>query len=205
MNASFAGDRVKQFSHVHIGVAVAIDDGLITPVIRDADTKSLLDIAAESKALAERARNRRLQPNEYTGATFSISNLGMMGIDEFSAIINPPEAAILAVGAVREVPVVEGGQVKIGRRMKLTLSVDHRVADGAQAARFLGTLRRMLENPLLLGRLAQGSERCADRRHPGRTASSAALVHDRHRRFSAEAVQADWLTRPRPVPAALRA
>jgi pyruvate dehydrogenase E2 component (dihydrolipoamide acetyltransferase) len=151
MNASFAGDRVKQYSHVHIGVAVAIDDGLITPVIRDADTKSLADIAAESKALAERARNRRLQPNEYTGATFSISNLGMMGIDEFSAIINPPEAAILAVGAVREVPVVEGGQVKVGRRMKLTLSVDHRVADGAQAARFLGTLRRMLENPLLLG------------------------------------------------------
>jgi pyruvate dehydrogenase E2 component (dihydrolipoamide acetyltransferase) len=151
MNASFAGDHVKQYSHVHIGVAVAIDDGLITPVIRDADTKPLADIAAEAKALAERARNRRLQPNEYTGATFSISNLGMMGIDEFSAIINPPEAAILAVGAVREVPVVEGGQVKIGRRMKLTLSVDHRVADGAQAARFLGTLRRMLENPLLLG------------------------------------------------------
>jgi pyruvate dehydrogenase E2 component (dihydrolipoamide acetyltransferase) len=136
---------------VHIGVAVAIDDGLITPVIRDADTKPLADIAAEAKTLAERARNRRLQPNEYTGATFSISNLGMMGIDEFSAIINPPEAAILAVGAVREVPVVEGGQVKAGRRMKLTLSVDHRVADGAQAARFLGTLRRMLENPLLLG------------------------------------------------------
>ncbi len=151
MNASFAGDHVKQYSHVHIGVAVAIDDGLITPVIRDADTKSLADIASEAKALAERARSRRLQPNEYTGATFSISNLGMMGIDEFSAIINPPEAAILAVGAVREVPVVEGGQVKAGRRMKLTLSVDHRVADGAQAARFLGTLRRMLENPLLLG------------------------------------------------------
>ncbi len=136
---------------MHIGVAVAIDDGLITPVIRDADTKPLADIAAEAKALAERARNRRLQPNEYTGATFSISNLGMMGIEEFSAIINPPEAAILAVGAVREVPVVEDGQVKVGRRMKLTLSVDHRVADGAQAARFLGTLRRMLENPLLLG------------------------------------------------------
>ncbi len=136
---------------MHIGVAVAIEDGLITPVIRDADQKSLADIAVEAKALAERARNRRLQPNEYTGATFSISNLGMMGIEEFSAIINPPEAAILAVGAVREVPVVEGGQVKVGRRMKLTLSVDHRVADGAQAARFLGTLRRMLENPLLLG------------------------------------------------------
>ncbi|HEX7487147.1 MAG TPA: dihydrolipoamide acetyltransferase family protein [Vicinamibacterales bacterium] len=151
INASFAGDHVKQYSRVHIGLAVALEDGLITPVIRDADSKSLADIAAQAKTLADRARDRRLQPHEYTGATFSISNLGMMGIEEFSAIINPPEAAILAVGAVREVPVVEGGQVKIGRRMKLTLSVDHRVADGAQAARFLGTLRRMLENPLLIG------------------------------------------------------
>jgi pyruvate dehydrogenase E2 component (dihydrolipoamide acetyltransferase) len=151
LNASFAGDRVKQYNRVHIGIAVALEDGLITPVVRDADTKSLTEIAAEAKALAERARSRRLQPHEYTGGTFSISNLGMMGIEEFSAIINPPEAAILAVGAVREAPVVEGGQLKIGRRMKLTLSVDHRVADGAQAARLLGTLRRMLENPLLLG------------------------------------------------------
>jgi pyruvate dehydrogenase E2 component (dihydrolipoamide acetyltransferase) len=150
INASFGGDHVKQFSRVHVGVAVAIDEGLITPVIRDADTKSLVEIAAEAKALADRARSRRLQPNEYTGATFSISNLGMMGVEEFSAIINPPEAAILAVGALREVPVVENGQVTIGRRMKLTLSVDHRVADGAQGARFLGTLKRMLENPLLI-------------------------------------------------------
>jgi len=151
INASFAGDHVKQYSHVHIGLAVAIEDGLITPVIRDAESKSLIDIAAEARSLADRARTRRLQPHEYTGATFSISNLGMMGIEEFSAIISPPEAAILAVGAVREAPVVEGGQVKVGRRMKLTLSVDHRVADGAQAARFLGTLKRMLENPLLIG------------------------------------------------------
>jgi pyruvate dehydrogenase E2 component (dihydrolipoamide acetyltransferase) len=151
LNASFAGDRIRQFSRVDIGVAVALDEGLITPVIRNADTKTLTEIAAESRDLAERARNHRLQPHEYTGATFSISNLGMLGIEEFSAIINPPEAAILAVGAVREVPVVEGGQVKAGRRMKLTLSVDHRVADGAQGARFLGTLQRMLENPLLIG------------------------------------------------------
>ena len=151
INASFGGDHVTYYSRVHIGLAVAIDDGLITPVIRDADTKPLAEIAAEAKELADRARSRRLQPNEYTGATFSISNLGMMGIEEFSAIINPPEAAILAVGAVREVPVVDAGQVKIGRRMKLTLSVDHRVADGAQGARFLGTLKRMLENPLLIG------------------------------------------------------
>ncbi len=151
INASFAGDRVKQFTRVHIGMAVALEDGLITPVIRDADTKSLLDIAQEARELAERARARRLQPHEYTGGTFSISNLGMMGIEEFSAIINPPEAGILAVGAVREVPVVEEGEVKVGRRMKLTLSVDHRVADGAQGARFLQTLTRMLENPLLIG------------------------------------------------------
>jgi pyruvate dehydrogenase E2 component (dihydrolipoamide acetyltransferase) len=151
INASFGGDKVTRFSRVHIGVAVAIEDGLVTPVIRDAHTKSLLEIAAEARALADRARARRLQPSEYTGATFSISNLGMMGIEEFSAIINPPEAAILAVGAVREVPVVEAGQIKVGRRMKLTLSVDHRVADGAQGARFLGTLKRMLENPLLMG------------------------------------------------------
>ena len=151
MNASFAGDRVRQYTRVHIGIAVALEDGLITPVIRDADSKSLLDIAQEARELAERARARRLQPHEYTGGTFSISNLGMMGIEEFSAIINPPEAGILAVGAVREVPVVEGGEVRVGRRMKLTLSVDHRVADGAQGARFLQTLTRMLENPLLIG------------------------------------------------------
>jgi pyruvate dehydrogenase E2 component (dihydrolipoamide acetyltransferase) len=151
MNASFAGDHIKQYSRVHVGVAVALEDGLITPVVRDADSKSLLEIAEESKALAERARQRRLQPHEYTGATFSISNLGMMGIEEFSAIINPPEAAILAVGSVREVPVVSGGQIVPGRRMKMTLSVDHRVADGAQAARFLDTLKRTLENPLLVG------------------------------------------------------
>ncbi len=150
INASFAGDHVKQYSRVHIGLAVALEDGLITPVIRDADSKTLLDIAGESRTLAERARSRGLQPHEYTGGTFSISNLGMMGIEEFSAIINPPEAAILAVGAVREVPVVENGQVRVGRRMKLTLSVDHRVADGAQGARFLQTLQRMLENPLLI-------------------------------------------------------
>jgi pyruvate dehydrogenase E2 component (dihydrolipoamide acetyltransferase) len=150
INASFAGDHVNQYSRVHIGLAVALEDGLITPVIRDADSKTLLDIAGESRALAERARSRGLQPHEYTGGTFSISNLGMMGIEEFSAIINPPEAAILAVGSVREVPVVENGQVRVGRRMKLTLSVDHRVADGAQGARFLQTLQRMLENPLLI-------------------------------------------------------
>jgi pyruvate dehydrogenase E2 component (dihydrolipoamide acetyltransferase) len=150
INASFAGDHVKLFSRVHIGMAVALEDGLITPVLRDADLKPLEEISEEARSLAERARAKKLQPNEYTGATFSISNLGMMGIEEFSAIINPPEAAILAVGAVRQVPVVVDGALAVGWRMKATLSVDHRVADGASGARFLQTLRRFLEHPLLM-------------------------------------------------------
>lgn len=150
INASFAGDHIRQFTRVHIGMAVALDDGLITPVLRDADLKPLEEIADEAKTLADRARARKLQPGEYTGATFSISNLGMMDIQEFSAIINPPEAAILAVGAVRQVPVVVDGQLAVGYRMKMTLSVDHRVADGASGARFLQTLQRFLEHPLLM-------------------------------------------------------
>jgi pyruvate dehydrogenase E2 component (dihydrolipoamide acetyltransferase) len=150
INASFAGDHVKQFARVHIGMAVALDDGLITPVLRDADLKPLEEISEEARTLAERARARTLQPSEYSGATFSISNLGMMGIEQFSAIINPPEAAILAVGAVRQVPVAVDGQVTVGYRMKATLSVDHRVADGASGARFLQTLKRFLEHPLLM-------------------------------------------------------
>jgi len=150
INASFAGDHVKVYSRVHIGMAVALEDGLITPVLRDADLKPLEEISEEARSLAERARAKKLQPNEYTGATFSISNLGMMGIEEFSAIINPPEAAILAVGAVRQVPVIVDGAVTVGWRMKATLSVDHRVADGAAGARFLQTLRKFLEHPLLM-------------------------------------------------------
>ncbi len=150
INASFAGDHIKIFSRVHIGMAVALEDGLITPILRDADLKPLEEISEEARSLAERARAKKLQPNEYTGATFSISNLGMMGIEEFSAIINPPEAAILAVGAVRHVPVVVDGALATGWRMKVTLSVDHRVADGAAGARFLQTLRRFLEHPLLM-------------------------------------------------------
>jgi pyruvate dehydrogenase E2 component (dihydrolipoamide acetyltransferase) len=131
-------------------MAVALEDGLITPVLRDADLKPLEEISEEARSLAERARAKKLLPNEYTGATFSISNLGMMGIEEFSAIINPPEAAILAVGAVRQVPVVVDGALAVGWRMKVTLSVDHRVADGASGARFLQTLRKFLEHPLLM-------------------------------------------------------
>ncbi len=150
INASFAGDHVRRYMRVHIGIAVAVEEGLITPVIRDADTKTLEEIAAESKGLAEDARARRLQPHQYTGGTFSVSNLGMMGIEEFAAVINPPEAAILAVGAVRQVPVVANSAVGVGYRMKATLSIDHRVADGAMGARFLQTLKRLLENPLLM-------------------------------------------------------
>jgi pyruvate dehydrogenase E2 component (dihydrolipoamide acetyltransferase) len=150
INASFGGDHIRQFTRVHIGMAVALDDGLITPVLRDADLKPLEEISEEARTLVDRARARKLQPGEYTGATFSISNLGMMGIEEFSAIINPPEAAILAVGAVRQVPVVVDGQLAVGYRMKMTLSVDHRVADGAGGARFLQTLKRFLEHPLLM-------------------------------------------------------
>jgi pyruvate dehydrogenase E2 component (dihydrolipoamide acetyltransferase) len=131
-------------------VAVAIDDGLITPIIRHADQKGLRQIAGEVRELAGRAREKRLKPEEYTGATFSISNLGMFGIDEFTAIINPPEAAILAVGRIEPKPVVYQGTIEARRRMRITLSCDHRVIDGASGAAFLKTLVDMLENPLAL-------------------------------------------------------
>lgn len=150
INASFEGDAIRRHGSVDIGIAVAVPDGLITPVLRDADRKGLVQISAESADLVARARNRRLTPEEYTGATFSISNLGMLGIDEFTAIINPPEAAILAVGSTVEKPVVEGGEVVVRRRMRVTMSCDHRVIDGAMGAAFLQTLRAMLENPLEL-------------------------------------------------------
>jgi pyruvate dehydrogenase E2 component (dihydrolipoamide acetyltransferase) len=151
VNASFQGESVRVFNRVHLGVAVAIEGGgLITPVVRDADRKPLQEIAREVKELVARARNRKLKPEEYQGATFSVSNLGMMGIEEFSAVINPPEGAILAVGAVVEKPVVVSGRVRVGHRMKMTLSCDHRVMDGAQGARFLQTLKNILENPVYL-------------------------------------------------------
>ncbi len=150
INASFAGESIQLHRRVHLGIAVALDDGLITPVLRECDAKSLTEIAREAGELTERARARKLKPQEATGATFTISNLGMYEIEEFSAIINPPEGAILAVGSVMEKPVIEGGQIRIGRRMRLTLSCDHRVMDGAMGARFLQTLRRLLEEPLRL-------------------------------------------------------
>jgi pyruvate dehydrogenase E2 component (dihydrolipoyllysine-residue acetyltransferase) len=150
VNASFQGDAIRVYRRVHLGIAVALDEGLITPVLRDVHLKSLTQIALEARDLGERARARRLRANEMSGATFSISNLGMFDVTEFSAIINPPEGAILAVGAVRRVPVAGESGVTVGRRMVLTLSCDHRVMDGAMGARFLGTLKRLLEEPLRL-------------------------------------------------------
>ena len=149
-NAWWLDGTIRYFNDIHLSMAVAIDDGLITPVIRHADRKSLRDIATEARALVERARERKLAPEEYTGGTFSISNLGMFDIDEFTAVINPPEAGILAVGSVVDKPVVADGQLVIGKRMRVTMSCDHRVIDGATGARFLRTVRTMLENPLAI-------------------------------------------------------
>jgi pyruvate dehydrogenase E2 component (dihydrolipoamide acetyltransferase) len=151
VNASFQGEAIRYYRRIHLGVAVAVEEGgLITPVIRNCEGKSLQDISREAKDLITRARNRKLKPDEYTGATFTLSNLGMMGIDEFSAVINPPEGAILAVGEVAEKPVVVKGQVEVGLRCRMTLSCDHRVVDGATGAKFLQTLKQILENPVYL-------------------------------------------------------
>jgi pyruvate dehydrogenase E2 component (dihydrolipoyllysine-residue acetyltransferase) len=149
-NAWFQEDHIRYWHEVHIGMAVAVEDGLITPVIRNAELKSLADIGRESKELAEQARNRRLQPNEYTGSTFSVSNLGMFDIDQFTALINPPEAGIIAVGSIVQKAVVLDGQPAVRRRMRITMSCDHRVIDGATGAAFLKTLKQMLENPLAM-------------------------------------------------------
>ena len=146
-NAWWQGDSIRRFSRVHIGVAVAVPDGLITPVVTDAHAKGLGQISTEVRELAGRAREKKLQPHEYTGSTFSISNLGMFGIEEFTAVINPPEAGIIAVGAVEERPVAVDGEVVVQPRMRITMSCDHRVIDGAQGARFLATLKSFLEEP----------------------------------------------------------
>ncbi len=150
VNASFQDKVVRYYEHADIGVAVAIEDGLITPVVRAADQKPLTQIAAEIRDLAERARNRKLKPEEYTGATFSISNLGMLGIDEFTAVINPPEAAILAIGSATPQAVVRNGEIVVRQIMRVTMSCDHRVIDGATGAKFLQTFKKLLENPLYL-------------------------------------------------------
>jgi pyruvate dehydrogenase E2 component (dihydrolipoamide acetyltransferase) len=149
-NAWWQDDHIRIWHEVHLGVAVAVEEGLITPVIRHAEHKSLREIAAEGRDLAQRARERKLKPEEYTGGTFTVSNLGMFGIEHFTAIINPPEAGILAVGGIAPVPVAGRSGVEVRRRMRLTLSCDHRVIDGATGARFLQTLALLLENPLAL-------------------------------------------------------
>jgi pyruvate dehydrogenase E2 component (dihydrolipoamide acetyltransferase) len=149
-NAHWLGDAIRTWNRVHLGIAVATEAGLITPVVFDADQRRLSEIAQEARELAGRARERRLKPEEYTGSTFTVSNLGMFGIDHFTAIINPPEAGILAVGAIEARPVVHNEAVVTRRRMRVTMSCDHRVIDGAAGAKFLQTLRRLIENPLML-------------------------------------------------------
>jgi pyruvate dehydrogenase E2 component (dihydrolipoamide acetyltransferase) len=148
VNSSWLGDKIRHNHHVNIGVAVAVPDGLLVPVVRFADGKSLSQIATEVKELAQKAKDKKLQPSEWEGSTFTISNLGMFGIDEFTAIINPPDSCILAIGAIQQVPVVKDGQVKAGNVMKVTMSCDHRVVDGASGAAFLQTLQKLLEEPL---------------------------------------------------------
>jgi pyruvate dehydrogenase E2 component (dihydrolipoamide acetyltransferase) len=150
MNVSYADETIRAYQRVHLSVAVALDDGVITPIIRDCDRKSLGEIAREAKELTDRARSRRLKPEDYTGGTFSVTNLGMFDVEAFAAIINPPEAAILAVGTIKQQPVVVDGQLSIGHRMKVTLSGDHRAIDGATGARFLQIVKRLLEQPLTL-------------------------------------------------------
>lgn len=148
VNSSWMGDTIRRYSYVNIGVAVAVEEGLLVPVVRLADTKSLSQIATEVKQFAQKAKDKKLQPQDWEGNTFTISNLGMFGIDDFTAIINPPDSCILAVGAIQQVPVVKDGQIKIGNVMKVTMSCDHRVVDGATGSAFLQTLKGLLEEPL---------------------------------------------------------
>jgi pyruvate dehydrogenase E2 component (dihydrolipoamide acetyltransferase) len=150
VNSHWLGDRIRRHHRVHLGMAVATDDGLIVPVIFDADRKRMSELSREARELAKRARERKLKPEEYTGSTFSISNLGMFGIDQFTAIINPPETAILAIGAAHDVAVPEGDGYVTRKRVRVTMSCDHRAVDGAVGAAFLQTLRRLIENPLML-------------------------------------------------------
>jgi pyruvate dehydrogenase E2 component (dihydrolipoamide acetyltransferase) len=150
INSSWLGDKIRTNHQVNIGVAVAIEDGLVVPVIKNTDLKSIKAISAEVKSFARKAKEKKILPNDMEGNTFTISNLGMFGIDEFTAIINPPDACILAVGGIKEVPIVKNGQIVPGNVMKLTLSCDHRVVDGASGAAFLQTLKGYLENPILM-------------------------------------------------------
>jgi pyruvate dehydrogenase E2 component (dihydrolipoamide acetyltransferase) len=148
VNSSWLGDKIRYNEHIHIGVAVAVPEGLLVPVVRFADSKSLSQISAEVKALGQKAKDKKLQPSDWEGNTFTISNLGMFGIEEFTAIINTPEACIMAVGGIKQVPVVKNGEIKVGNVMKVTLSCDHRVVDGAIGAAFLQTFKQLLEDPV---------------------------------------------------------
>lgn len=148
INASWMGDKITVHQEINVGVAVAVDEGLVVPVIKNTDYKSMSQINAEVKALAGKARDKKIQPDEMTGNTFTISNLGMFGIEEFTAIINPPDACILAVGGIIQKPVVKDGEIVVGNKMKVTLSCDHRIVDGATGAKFLNTLKGYLENPV---------------------------------------------------------
>ena len=150
VNAHWNGDHIRYHNRVHLGMAVATDDGLIVPVIWNADRKGMAQISREARELAKRARERKLKPEEFTGSTFSVSNLGMFGIDQFTAIINPPEAAILAIGSSEDKLVVVDGEAVVRKRIRVTMSCDHRIIDGAVGAKFLQTLRRLVENPLML-------------------------------------------------------
>lgn len=150
VNSAWMGDTIRRNQHIHIGVAVAVDEGLLVPVIRFADTKGMMEIGAEVKELAGKAKSKKLQPQEWEGNTFTISNLGMFGIESFTAIINPPDSCILAIGAIKQIPVVKDGQVVPGNVMKVTLSCDHRVVDGATGAEFLNTFKQYLENPVMM-------------------------------------------------------
>ena len=150
VNGSWEGDRIRYLAAAHVSFAVAIEDGLITPVIRDTHLKSLFQISAEAKSLGKLAKDKKLKPEQFTGGTFCVSNLGMMGIPKFSAIINPPNAAILAIGTTVKKPVVKNDRIVVGQTMTLTLSCDHRVVDGAVGARYLGALKQLLESPALL-------------------------------------------------------
>jgi pyruvate dehydrogenase E2 component (dihydrolipoamide acetyltransferase) len=150
INSSWLGDKIRYNQHIHIGVAVAVDEGLLVPVVRFANTKNLAQISTEVKSLGSKAKEKKLQPAEWEGNTFTISNLGMFGIEEFTAIINPPDACILAVGGIKQTPVIKNGQVVPGNIMKVTLSCDHRVVDGASGAAFLQTFKNYLEKPVTL-------------------------------------------------------
>ncbi len=150
VNSAWLGDVIRRNEHVHIGVAVAVDEGLLVPVVRFADVKGMPEIGAEVRELAAKAKNKKLQPAEWEGNTFTISNLGMFGIDQFTAIVNPPDSCIMAVGGIRQVPVVKNGQIVPGNVMKVTLSCDHRVVDGVLGASFLDTFKTLMENPVML-------------------------------------------------------